>query len=186
MRYFLHLRPLKTCLLVLFTSLLATATTVIPASVEKITAKSTDVVHARAIDSQSRWNPARTRIYTYTRFEVRRTLKGTAPNVITVKQMGGSADGYTQRVSGVQYWQPGEEAVLFLRPSSDRDGTLSITGVMQGSFRLKRQPSGQVMVTNGVPDVSAYDAHTGSTASYRGSRMTLQQLEDRVRKAVEQ
>lgn len=164
----------------------ALATTIVPVTVEKMAAVSTDIVEARAIDSRARWNPERTLIYTYTRFEVRRTLKGTAPNTITVKQMGGSADGYTQRVSGVEYWQPGEEAVLFLRPSADRDGTLSVTGLVQGSFRMKRQASGEVMVTNGVPDVSAFEKDTGRSGEYRGSRMTLQQLEDRVRKAVEQ
>src|SRR3954465_3004164 len=104
------------------------ATTIVPMSVEKLTANSTDVVEAPAIDARLSWDADRTKIYTYTRFEVRRTLKGTAPNVITVKQMGGHADGYTQKVSGVRHWQPGDEAVLFLQPSTANDGTLIVTG----------------------------------------------------------
>ncbi len=180
----MRLRQLLVPLALLVTA--AFATTIVPASIEKLTTESTDVVEARAIDSRSAWNSEHTLIYTYTRFEVRNALKGTAPNVITVKQMGGHADGYTQRVSGVQYWEPGEEAVLFLRPSISNDNTLAITGFIQGAYRMKRQPSGEIAVTNSVPDVRAFDTRSGAVANYRGTRMTLQQLETRVRKAVEQ
>lgn len=160
------------------------ATTVVPMSIEKMTAASSDVVEARAIDARSAWNPQRTLIHTYTRFEVRRTLKGTAPNVITVKQLGGQADGYSQRVSGVQQFQPGDEAVLFLTPSASNDGTLVVTGMIQGSFKMSRLPSGEVVVSNGVPEVNAFDRHTRETEVFRGARMTLRQLENRVRKAM--
>lgn len=162
------------------------ATTIVPMSLEKLTVSSTDVVEARAIDARSAWDADGKIIYTYTRFAVQRTLKGTAPNVITVKQMGGHADGYTQKVSGVRHWQPGEEAVLFLQPSTMNDGTLIVTGLVQGNFRMMREPSGEVTVSNGVPDVSALEQQTGGPVLYRGSKMSIQSLEQRVRKAQEQ
>jgi Ni/Co efflux regulator RcnB len=163
-----------------------TATSIVPMSVEKLTASSSDVVEARAIDAHSAWDADRTMIYTYTRFTVRRTLKGTSPNVIIVKQMGGHADGYTQKVSGVRHWQPGDEAVLFLQPSNANDGTLIVTGLVQGNFHMLRQPSGAVMVSNGVPDVSAVQQRTNMPLEYRGTKMSIQDLEQRVRKAQEQ
>ena len=171
--------------IVCFAAILA-ATTIVPMSVEKLTANSTDVVEARAIDAHSSWDANRMMIYTYTRFEVRRTLKGTAPNIITVKQMGGHADGYTQKISGVRHWHSGDEAVLFLQPSTMNDGTLIVTGLVQGNFKMLRQPSGAVMVSNGVPDVSAVEQRTSTPLEYRGAKISIQDLEQRVRKAQEQ
>lgn len=181
-----HSRILGVAATIVCLAAMVAATTIVPMSVEKLTANSTDVVEARAIDAHSSWDANRTMIYTYTRFAVRRTLKGTAPNVITVKQMGGHADGYTQKVSGVRHWQPGEEAVLFLQPSTMNDGTLIVTGLVQGNFQIQRQPTGAVMVTNGVPDVSAVEQRTSAPLEYRGAKMNIQDLEQRVRKVQEQ
>jgi hypothetical protein len=181
-----QIRILTVVVMILSLALTLMATTIIPMSVEKLTANSTDVVEARAIDARSAWDAGRTMIYTYTRFEVRQSLKGTAPNVITVKQMGGHAEGYTQKVSGVRHWRPGDEAVLFLQPSRANDGTLIVTGLVQGNFQMVRQPSGAVMVSNGVPDVSAVEQRANTPQEYRGAKMSIQDLEQRVRKAQEQ
>ena len=115
-----------------------------------------------------------------------RILKGDTPATITVKQMGGHADGYTQRVSGVRRWSAGEEAVLFLHPSEKNDGTLVVTGLMQGNFTVQHLPTGDVVVANGVPDVSAFDSVNHSTSTYHGTRMTSRELESNVQKAVTQ
>lgn len=162
------------------------ATTIVPMSLEQLTTNSTDIVEVRAIDVRSGWDADRRMIYTYTRFAVRRTLKGTAPNVITVKQMGGHADGYTQTISGIQHWKPGDGSVLFLQPSTMNDGTLIVTGLVQGNFRMMHEPTGEVMVSNGVPDVSALEKQTSGPIQYRGAKMSIQELEQRVRKAQEQ
>lgn len=158
----------------------AFATTVIPLSVERLAAESSNVLLARAVDYRSNWNADHTRIYTYTRFQAVRTMKGSLPTNFTVKQLGGSADGYTMKVAGVRGWQPGEDAVLFLRPSSDNDGTFVVTGLMQGDFRLQRQPSGEVFVSNGMHGASQLDT-SGTVTQYQGSRLTLRELERRVK-----
>ncbi|HEX8926719.1 MAG TPA: hypothetical protein VF786_13050 [Terriglobales bacterium] len=156
------------------------ATTVKPLSVEELTTRSTHVVLARAVGSRSAWNAAHTLIYTETRFTAEQNLKGTAPATFSVRQIGGSADGYTQKVSGVRGWQPGEEAVLFLRPSEANDGTYAITGLMQGNFAVKQTNAGKVMVSNGVPDVTAFDSATGRLNHFGGAEMSLQELRRRV------
>src|ERR1700674_5765152 len=101
-----------------------TATTIVPVSVERLTGESSHVVEGQASQSWSQWNPQHSLIFTYTRFQVARTLKGQAPATIVVKQPGGSAEGYTQKIAGVRHWRAGDQAVLFLRPSQDMDGTL--------------------------------------------------------------
>ena len=175
--------------LLLFSFLLSvgllSATTIIPVSVERLTAESSHVVEARALSSWAQWNPQHSLIFTFTKFEVSRTLKGQAPSTIIVKQIGGSAEGYTQKVAGVRHWQEGELAVLFLHPSPSGDGTLEVTGLMQGNFRMHAVPSGTT-VSNGVTGVVSYDEASQQIAPYQGKRMRLEDLESRVQKAVTQ
>ena len=159
------------------------ATTVIPVSVESLTETSSEIIEARALTSWPQWNPEHTIIFTYTRFEVMRTLKGPSMPEIVVKQMGGSADGYTQKVAGVRRWQAGEQSVLFLRSSDAADGSLVVTGLMQGNFRMSRAPDGEVVVSNGISGVIAYDRASKKISGYQGSRMTLGDLEQRIMKA---
>lgn len=169
------------CLLVLCLGLAAGATTVIPMSVERLTRASSEVVRARAVQSWSAWNSTHTRIFTYTRFALLQRLKGQTPSTFVVKQMGGSAGGYSQHVAGVRHFATGEETLLFLHPSQAADGTLVVTGLMQGNFRVTRSASGEPVVNNGVPGVHSFDPRSKQLASYSGSRMRLSEVESRVK-----
>lgn len=177
-------------LLVLFSA--AGATTIIPMSVEKLTDVSSDVVVAHAIKSWSQWNAQHTMISTYTQFSVDSQLKGTSGSTLTVKQPGGSAEGYTQHVAGVRPWSAGESAVLFLRPSSGNDGTFVVSGLMQGNFRVRRSASGAI-ADNGVEaptkqvsdDVQSFNPESQSLTPYSGNRMNLDELERRVRTKIQ-
>jgi len=161
----------------------ATATTVSPIAVEELARRADVVVEARAVRSWSQWDEGQHLIYTYTRFAVGRALKGAAGPAIVVRQMGGTAGGYTQKVAGVRQWTPGEESVLFLRASDARDGSMAVVGLMQGSFVVVHEASGETTVSNGVPEVSSFER--GAVRTYTGSRMTLRELERRVGRAVQ-
>ena len=89
-------------------------------------------------------------------------------------------------VSGVRQFTGGEENFLFLQPSQDNDGTMIVTGLVLGNFRLYRTNTGQVAASNGVPEVSAVQVGTGAVSTYRGSTVTVDQLESRIQKAVQQ
>ena len=171
-------------LLLLAVSGLLFATTVIPLGVESLTRMSTHVVEGKAVSSTSEWNADHTLIFTYTQFEVQKTLKGQAPNTVMVRQIGGTVDGITQKVAGVRHWNPGEEAVLFLQPSSMQDGALVVTGLMQGNFLMRHTQAGQTYVSNGMPEAFEYQAAAGEVTSYRGNTMRLEELESRIQKAV--
>jgi hypothetical protein len=166
-------------------SCLLCATTVVPVSLEELTRNSSHVVEAIAAESWTRWNPQHTFIYTYTRFEVSAGLKGNPPSTLIVKQLGGSAEGYTQKVAGVRGWHPGEKAVLFLRPSADVDTSFEITGLMQGNFAVHTLSTGESIVSNGMPGASSHHASPDQAVAFHGSAMRLQELESRVRQAVE-
>ena len=170
----------------------ASATTIIPMSVEQLTENSTHVVVAHAVKSWSSWDVQHTRITTYTQFSVETWLKGSGENAITVKQPGGSAEGYTQHVSGVRPWSNGESTVLFLQPSPTRDAAFVVSGLIQGDFRVRRQSSGTTIADNGVSsstkqladEVQSFNPADKSVAAYTGTRISLDELERRVRSAI--
>lgn len=157
------------------------ATSVVPMSIEDMTSKAQLVVEGRALEQWSQWDNNEHLIYTYTRFAITQRLKGSSADAIVVRQMGGTAGGYTQIVSGVRQWQTGDEAVLFLRSSVANDGSMAVVGLMQGDFRMTRA-NGVATVSNGVPVLSM--ASEGATATFTGARMPLAELEQRVRRAV--
>jgi hypothetical protein len=168
--------------LLLLCSLQMFATTVVSRSVEELAARSSNVVVGKAIRTWSQWNADHTVIFTYSEFSVDRSLKGQAGKTVVVKQLGGSADGITQKVAGLRHLQTGEQAVLFLHPSDQRDGTLAVTSLMQGHFRVSKSAAGDMLVSNGVNGASSFDRASGHVSSYRGSAMKLSELEERVRK----
>ena len=168
------------------------ATTVLPISVERLTDISSDVVVAHAVKSWSTWNPQHTIIVTYTQFAVDNRLKGSAATTIMVKQPGGSAEGYTQHVAGVRPWSAGESAMLFLRPSQSGDAMV-VSGLMQGDFRIRRDQSGALVADNGLgtapvaagaDKVQVFNASKKSVSPYLGHRMSLDELQQRVRSRV--
>jgi hypothetical protein len=178
--------PLKILIASLFAaSTMVLATTVVPLSIERLTAASSHVVEGFALQTWSQWNPQHTIILTYTRFQVQRSLKGQAPSMLIVKQLGGRVGATVQKVAGVRHLRPGEQTVLFLRPGDQNDGTLVITGLMQGNFSVRIAQDGTLMATNGMPEVSTYSVTTGQVTPYQGNRLRLADLEARVRKAAQ-
>ena len=168
------------------------ATTVFPMSVERLTDISSDVVVAHAVKSWSVWNAQHTIIVTYTQFAVDNRLKGSAGTTVTVKTPGGNAEGYTQHVAGVRPWSAGESSVLFLRPSQSGDA-LVVSGLIQGDFRIRRNTSGTPVADNGLEDgsvtpatedVQEFNPSSKSISPYLGHRMSLNELQQRVRSRV--
>jgi hypothetical protein len=163
----------------------AQATMVKPMSVEDLTRAASAVIEGQATETWTSWNAVHTRIYTFTRVRVSQTLKGPALDTVVVKQLGGSAGGYTQHVSGVRPMQAGEDALLFLRPSEAHDGTMVVVGLMQGHFRFARDSqTGSTLVSNGVLGAEEVQSASSKVENYRGSSLTLGQIEARVKAAA--
>ena len=181
-----HARATILALFLITAGYVASATTIIPLSVEELAGKSTHIFRGYATETWTAWNPQHTLIYTYTKFQVTKSLKGQAQQTFTIKQIGGRVGNTVQKVAGVRHFTPGEQDLLFLQPSKDNDGSFIVTGLMQGNFAVRRSASGQMVVSNGVPEVSRIEVNSGAISRYRGSAMTVDQLESRIRKAVQQ
>jgi hypothetical protein len=158
------------------------STTVIPVTVEELARTSTDVVVGSTGEPRSVWNKAHTMIYTVTPFRIEHALKGNRSGQVNVTQMGGRLDGIETKVAGVKQFSANERDALFLRPSQDMPGTYVITGLMQGRFAIT-QEGGKEVVSNGVSGVEVFSRTTQQIGGFQGAKMTLQTLEQRVRRA---
>ncbi len=161
------------------------ATTIRPMSVDRLTQLASAIVEAQATQTWSQWNAEHTQIYTYTRLTVTRTLKGQQTSSILVKQIGGTVGQIKEVAYGVRHFQPGDHAFLFLEPSAENDGTMRIVGLMQGNFIIYKTQAGETKVSNGVPNVTVQST-SGQLTPYTGSHLSLNELETRVTKAVNQ
>jgi len=158
----------------------ANATTIRPMTIEEMTASASSVIEGTAVDKWSAWDSQHREIMTFTRFNVLKTLKGSAPNQVVVAQLGGKADGLTLLVSGIRHFQVGETTLLFLRPGDTAD-VMSLD-TMQGNFRIAKDQIGDMVASNGMPDVSVMRG--SKVVPYEGHTVALSTLESRIRKAV--
>src|SRR5437899_10047777 len=123
--------------------------------------------------------------FTLTKFCDSRGLKGQAASEVVVKQMGRLSDAYELKVAGFRHFHSGDEVVLFVHPSQAPDGTLVVTGLMQGDFRVLPSANGkEKMVSNGVVGVEAFNPQEGRVEHFSGSRMPFTRLESLVQDAV--
>ncbi len=105
--------------LALFAPLSALATVVLSLSMEELTTKSSLVVRGTVHRVDTQWDEAHRGIWTTSEVVVREVLKGTQRTTVLVKQPGGTVGTFSQRVSGVATFTPGEDVVLFLEPAVD-------------------------------------------------------------------
>lgn len=118
---------------------LAWASTAVDLDVEGLTLRAERVVRARVVGSESRWTAGGRRIVTETRLEVLEVLAGEPrAAVVQVVQPGGRVDGLVQEVIGAARFSPGEEVVVFLRPTAP-DRSARVVGMALGKYRVIRR-----------------------------------------------
>jgi len=137
-------------------------TTFIKMSLEQLAAAAPLIVRARCQGSIV--STEKSEIWTITSFEVREVWKGSAPQVVRVRLLGGRTAELTSHVEGVPRFRPGEDVVLFLAPL--RGGNYSVASWAQGTFRIRRAASNaQFVVTQ--------DSAAFSPAEFTGGSRSL-------------
>jgi hypothetical protein len=160
-------------------------TTFVKMSLEQLTAAAPLIVRARCQGSIV--STEKSEIWTITSFEVREVWKGSAPQVVRVRLLGGRTNELTSHVEGVPRFRPGEDVVLFLAPL--RRGNYSVTSWAQGTFRIRRAgANAQLVVTQDTVAFSPAE-FTGRSASHgvdgsavRG--MPLEEFRHRVAESI--
>jgi hypothetical protein len=121
-------------------------------------------------------------IWTVTTFDVQQTWRGSLPAEITVRLLGGSSGGITSTVSGVPRFAVGEEAILFLEGT--RQGDFSVVSWEQGTFRIRRNASGEETVTQDTASFAAFDPGTRRVVAVGVSRMGVPAFRAEVERAI--
>ena len=141
------------------------ATVLVPAEFREIVAGSQIIVYGRVVDVRPEWSGDRRRIDTVVSVEAGSYLKGGPASVVTFRVPGGQIGRYKNVMIGAPEFQPGEEAVLFLR--ADGPSMAYVFGLSQGVFRVRVDArSGRRLV---VPPVLMARGDEPQTVT-RGSR----------------
>lgn len=134
----------------LLSASLAGATTVQKFSISDLAKKSETIALARVDDVSSRWDDNHKEIYTFISLKVLDGVKGSRKNdVLTIRQIGGSAEGKISVVPGMPTFTKGEEVVVFLSPK-DRAGYPWVMGLQQGKFTVSTDDNGFKQVRNDI------------------------------------
>lgn len=111
------------------------ATVVMQLSIEEMTLRATTVVRA-TVQGSKVIQAADHSIWTVTTFAVTERLKGAGTARVTVKQPGGEIGGRGQSVSGTTVFTEGDDVVLFLEPSNEKN-VFILQGLAAGKVSLE-------------------------------------------------
>ena len=128
------MRRLLLIALVLFAPVVH-ATVLVPAEFREVVQGSALIAYGRVVDVRAQWGDGRARIDTVVTVEVASWLKGGSDQEITFKVPGGEMGRYRSVIVGAPVFQPGDEAVVFLK--SDGSDLPIVFGLNQGVFRVR-------------------------------------------------
>jgi hypothetical protein len=157
------------------------ATTLMPMSVAQMTQAAQEIVRARCVANATHWDHGE--LWTFTAFDVQENWRGTATGQISVRLLGGRTAQITSTVSGVPHFQPGEDVVLFLEPTSL--GGYSIVSWQQGTFRIRRDAAtGEDRVTQDTARLETYDPAARRFITFGIRGLAIEELRNRVQAAI--
>ncbi len=134
----------------------ATATTLVRMDLDALAHSAEFIVRARCRALQSRWESGA--LWTFADFDVLESFKGVPEKRLRVRLPGGRAGNIQMRVDGVPQFSIGEEIVLFVERTSA--GDLGVTSWAQGTFRIIREASGEIRLTQDTSRFAVFDPKT--------------------------
>jgi hypothetical protein len=170
----------KRSYLLLVASLIAgaasvSATTVIPPTFEQLVDQAEVIFQGTVTKVDSQWigEGAERHIVSYISFNVKDALKGAPGKSFTMRTFGGTVDGETMIIGDGPTFNVGDEDVLFV----ENNGTqvVPLVGIMHGQFHVRKDASGQEMVTTNEDEPLRSVARLGreSTGAQNEPAMTL-------------
>lgn len=162
-------------------AVVANATTLARMNFDDLVQKSSAVARLRCQSSESHWDGGE--LWTETRFDVVERNKGSLGSTVTVRMLGGRADGITSRVDGVPAFRAGEEVYLFLWGKAGEP--YRVLGWSQGTFRIRRDTlTGAENITQ-ESSLAKFDESTGQFHADGIRGMALPAFREKLRQALE-
>lgn len=127
----------------------ATATSLLPISLEQLSTRASLIFYGEVINNQVKKDDISGQIATYTEFKVIQLIKGKTTSVHTIKQLGGidKNSNINFHIRGVPRFEKNRRYVVFL-PEKSSYGFSSPLGLHQGSFTVFSE-NGEQLVSNG-------------------------------------
>ena len=125
-------------LLVLALAGMPEASTVRFLPLDQMAVRANQIFTGEVIGIASQVNARRTGIFTFVTIEVDEYLKGGRRSVLTLRFLGGEAEGYRLTVPGSPEFHLGEEVLVFSDGGAGRIPT--VLGMAAGKFTLQRDP----------------------------------------------
>src|ERR1019366_7494529 len=174
-RYFLSL------LLALLSLTAVRATTLVRLSLDQLAAGSDAVARVNFAGAESRWENGS--IWTVSTVKVVETMKGNLPAEILLRLPGGRVGHLTAKVDGTPKFNPGDNAVVFLkRPPA---GRFTVAGWVEGPFRISRAPrTGSQTVTQDSSAFAVFDTATRTFRTEGIRRMPMEMFRARIAASV--
>jgi hypothetical protein len=142
-----------------------------------IARSSDNIVVAKCIAAESKWNEQGSLIYTYITFQVQDNVKGeTNEENLTLRFLGGRVGDTVQSVPDMPQFSENEEVLLFLGPKN-RSGYQTLSSIQNGVLRIKTDSeSGKRLIITPTTGIQLYKRNTDEAMSTPYSNGVL--LED--------
>jgi hypothetical protein len=157
------------------------ATTLVRLSLDQLAAGSDAVARVNFSSAETRWENGT--IWTITTARVVETLKGNLAGEISVRLPGGRVGHLTSTVEGTPRFNPGDDAIVFLKISPA--GGFTVAGWAEGTFRILRDPrTGNQIVTQDSSAFAVFDPPTRTFRTEGVHRMPMDEFRGRLASAV--
>lgn len=117
------------------------------------------IVRGKIVKLESSWNENGTLIVTDATIKVRETLRGEAPQLVTVQTAGGVVGDYGVKAVGFPEFRRGENVILFLDREADEPAR--VVGFQQGHWEIVERLDGVKMAVPRVEDGAALITRDG-------------------------
>lgn len=138
------------------------------------------IILGKCVATHSQWDSEHRWILTYSTFQVEQSMKGAAPQEITIVTPGGSVDGIHQDTVGVPHFQQGDENVVFTKAT---DLGPTVLYFDQGTYDIYAD-RGEKMVAPRLTGAVLVDSQRGAAVEQERPR-ALHEFQRAVRESME-
>ena len=156
------------------------ATTLLRLSLAQMAQAADTVVRARCVTTASRWDGGA--IWTFAQVDVVESFKGSPPTRLQVRLPGGRVGHLITNVEDAPRLQTGEEKILFLEKNVA--GDYSVTGWVEGTFRIRKNLNGEETITQDSSEVAVFDPATRQFRTEGLRNLSMSDFRQRVAAAL--
>lgn len=146
----MHRRSLILVSLLLALAVPLSASQFVEMSFDQVAREATYAIRGQVTETWSAWDSSHEVIYTYATIRVTRYFgEAAGPDMLVVREVGGTVDGYTQEAIGFPAIRRGEQVVLFLSKWAG-SGDLRIHAYNQGKYLVRQRLGSEVLIPDPV------------------------------------